>query len=248
MDKKEQELFWLERAAGVRPDLFTGEPVPGESPDFVLVADGLRLGVEITRYSPHRVHGASIPEQQGSLQHQALQMARRSFQRRCSTSLRVQAVFSHDVFRQPTELRALADAISEYLASRIAVAPIWTRVEWTANDKIELPPQLFHPAATVMPSPEFVHWAPAGAGWVLNAGIAEIARITAIKEPHVTRYRQGCSALTLLIVFEGRPQLARAVHAPVEPIDFSVSTNFDHVLCLDVLEQRVIEVPVSGVP
>jgi hypothetical protein len=49
----------------------------------------------------------------------------------------------------------------------------------------------------------------------------------------------------LLIVFDGTPHSARAVHAPPGPIDFSLTTRFDSVYCLDSLGRRVVEIPIK---
>ena len=241
--KKELELFWLERAIKARPDLFPGEPTAGESPDFVLEASGTRTGIEITRFVTPR--GAKPnPEQQVSLQARALVAAQRLFAQSSTTSLRVQAVFTHAPFASAEAVGQCSRDIAALLTERAASLPVGSRVECRGDDAA-LSPQIAAIHASVVPEPRFAHWVPASAGWARSATADDLARIAAEKATKIERYRENVGEVALLIVFEGGPKMGDSVHPPDEPVGFSLSTVFDRILCLDVRAGRVVVIPTS---
>jgi hypothetical protein len=244
--KKDLELYWLEQARSVRPDLFAGNVLSHEAPDFVLQRDGFRHGVELTRYVNEPTPGEPIGEEQTGLRRKLLALAKNEFATHSTTKLRVGVVFHGTARLRAVRLPSLAKNIAKYLSLKTAGSPEWSHVKWDADDDDDFPPELSTLFATVVPSIGNTHWYPAQAGWVSNADSAAIRRIVAAKEKNVERYRQQCDDLSLVIVFEGTPHSARAVHAPEEPIGFAIPTQFDRVLCLDVLEKRLVDVPVRA--
>jgi len=244
MSKKDLERQWLERARDLRPELFAGEILPGEVPDFVLVEAGIRKGVEVTRYVTSRRVGEPIGEEQNGLRRKVLRLSRNRFSQASSTRLRVGAVFRPVPPIRADRVSPLVQAISDYLVAH-GDGTEWARVEWRANDDNSVPPELLSLFATVVPSEASTHWYPADAGWVSHADGGEIGRIVGAKAAKVDQYRKRCEEVSLLIVFEGTPHSARAVHAPEGLVSFSVSTRFDRVYCLDVLERRLVEIPVE---
>lgn len=243
--KKDLELYWLERARDVRPDLFSGTLLHSEAPDFVLVNAGSRHGVEITRFVHDTRPGEPIGEEQTGLRKRVMERAKKEFALRSETNLRVGAVFHPSTRLRAVRVTALARAISEYFVETLSGATEWTRATWDADDDDKIPGELLKVFATVIPSVPNTHWYPAQAGWVSHADSEEINRIVAAKERNIPRYREQCDQLSLLMVFEGTPHSARAIHAPKGPINFSIATRFDRVFCLDVLEKRLVKVPVE---
>jgi hypothetical protein len=244
MNKKDRELYWLERARDVRPDLFGGVVLPREAPDFVLVRGDIRHGVEITRFVQESRAGEPIGEEQTGLQWKVVGIAKKEFVTRSQTQLRLGAVFRPGIRLRAARVHHLAREIADYFTARLDGAGDWTRATWNGNDEA-MPSELSSVFATVVPSIGNTHWYPAQAGWVSNADRAAISRIISGKEKHVRRYREECDELSLLIVFEGKPHSARAVHAPEDPVRFLVESRFDRVFCLDVFEKRLVDLPIS---
>jgi len=242
--KKDLELYWLEQARSVRPDLFPGDVLSHEAPDFVLQQDGFRHGVELTRYVNEPRPGEPIGEEQTGLRKKLLALAKNEFAAHSTTRLRVGVVFHGAARLRTAHLPVLAKKIADYLIVKTAGTSEWTHVTWNADDDEEFPLEFSSLFATVVPSIGNTHWYPAQAGWVSNADSAAISRIIAAKEKNIGRYREQCDDLSLVIVFEGMPHSARAVHAPEAPVSFAIPTRFDRVLCLDVLEKRLVDVPV----
>ena len=241
--KKALERFWLERAMQVRPDLFPGKPIPGESPDFILEAPGKRAGIEMTRFV-NPPDTKPNPEQQISLQERVLADAQRIFALRSTTPLHVRAVFTHAPFASAESVSKCSREIATLLIERIASSPVWSRVECRGDDAT-LPPQIAAVHASVVPESRFTHWLPAGAGWVRSATEDDLARIAAEKATKIEHYRKQVADVSLLIVFEGRPKMGHSVYPPDEPVGFNLRTVFDRILCLDVLAGRVVVIPTS---
>ena len=245
MSKKDFERHWLDLARAARPDLLSGTVTPGEAPDFLISRESGTLGVEVTRYSHRSVPDQPAPEQQTGLRRKILKLAKQRFASRSATWLRVGAVFNAYTVIPDRRVDPLASAIADELFNRLHGAPEWSRTRWSADDEacVNPPPsELATVYATVVPSVGNTPWYPAQAGWVEYASAVEVARIVAAKESKVSGYRQRCDKIALLIAFEGTPHAAQAVHAPEPPIEYVLRTAFDQLLCLDVLEKRVVEV------
>lgn len=245
MNKKSLEQYWFELARSLQPAWFPGDATQGESPDIVLVRDGATIGVELTRYSNPARSGEPVPEEQTGLRKTVLHRAKRKFESRSETQLRVGVVFSPSAKLHPSRVQTLSDAIASWLLFRLAGQPEWTRAQADAGDEDGdwLPPELSAVFALVTPSLSNTHWYPAQAGWVSHASGEDVARIVAAKERKLASYREKCERAVLLIVFDGTPHSARAVHAPTEPLEFAISTKFDAVYCLDELERRLVSIP-----
>ena len=250
MTKKELELHWLESARKIRPDLFGGEIESREAPDFLLVRDGRRLGVELTRYSNPNRDGEPIPEEQTGLRQKVMALARSQFAKRSESRLRVGVVFNPSQVLRAGRVRTIAEEIACHLLSHLDSAPEWSRLQWKPADDPHTPeiPEVSSVFASVVPSVANTHWYPAQAGWVSEADHNELTRIVHSKDAKVKLYRKACETVMLLIVFDGSPHWGRAMHAPVAPVSFSVATSFDLICCLDVLEKRLVVVPVGQLP
>jgi hypothetical protein len=244
--KKDFELYWLERARDLRPDLFAGTVVSMEAPDFVLVNEPSRHGVELTRFVHDLRPNLPIGEEQTGLRRKVMELAKKDFSMRSQTKLRVGAVFHGSIPLRRTRVPELAKAIAGYFAERLSGDSAWAQATWDGDDDESIPRELLKAFATVVPSVSNTHWYPAQAGWVSHADYDEINRIVAAKEKNVVRYRTRCDELSLVIVFEGTPHSARAIHAPMGPVSFSILTRFDRVLCLDVLEKRLVDLPLQS--
>lgn len=244
MTKKDLEAHWLGIAQSCNPSLFPGTPVPSESPDFILVSDAVRLGVELTRFTFSRRPGRPIPEEQTGRRRKILILARRQVDALSGTHLRVGIVFSDHVPIEGSRIPAIVDAIARCLCSTIVDAPVWTRARWVFDGDPQLPAEISRVFATVVPSIANTPWYPADAGWVSYVDENDIHRVVSAKESKLTRYESRCDRAMLLIVFEGRPQDSRVVHAPETNAGIVVRTGFASILCLDVLEKRLVELAV----
>lgn len=242
MAKKELELYWLELAREIKPALFRGDLLVGESPDFVLVDGARQLGVEVTRFVyPHR-EGEPIPEEQAGLRRSVLARARREFAQRSALKLRVGVMFKPRVALTAPRARALATQLAGWLSANVRGASDRVQRRWTES----LPSELSSVYTTVVPSSANAHWYQAQAGWVSTADSKAVAEVVAKKETKVAEYQIRCTELALLIIFDGEPRWRRVVHAPPQATGFSVGSSFDYVYCLDILEKRLVEIPAHG--
>lgn len=65
MPDKKRERYYLSRLRACVPDLPAGDPIEPEPPDFVLIKDGHRLGIELTTFY--------LPPEPGKRPHQERQ-------------------------------------------------------------------------------------------------------------------------------------------------------------------------------
>jgi len=243
--KKERERYWLDCAKAIRPELFCGEVEESEVPDFLLRGAGACLGVELTQYSRPVLPGEAIAEEQSGLKDKVLRLAKAHFTAKSQSLLRVGVVFAPGAVLRKQRLPVMAEQIAGYLLTHLDGKPDWTHVRWSLDDdETDSPPEEIAAVyGRVIPSIGNTHWYPADAGWVFNVGSDEVTRIVGKKEPNVPQYRVRCDTVSLLIVFEARPQLASSIHAPSEPIDFRVQTSFDAVYCLEPTDRRLVVIP-----
>ena len=80
--------------------------------------------------------------------------------------------------------------------------------------------------------------------WVRHASREDVAGIVRRKEPRVREYLEACDEVWLLIIFEF---LAGSIHiaVPMSPPDFSISTGFAKVFCLEAAGMSLVPIPIS---
>jgi hypothetical protein len=241
---REEEFRYFAAFREARPDLSLDVFEHRDRPDFMVSMDGSRIGIEVTRYSPEVNPGVPRPEEQVSLQHWTLELARDMYFDAGGPPISVHAVF--DRYRVLTKKRAreLAEQISTYLLGSSKKWLVYRRREYGDLVRDKFLPELASLDAIRVSPDRHAAWITGQVGWSLRAQKEDIRRVALRKENKLAAYRKSCDAIWLLIVFDilGNEFEMRP---PVEPVEFAISTGFDRIFCLAPERRRCVEVPVT---
>ncbi len=116
MDKKTAEAYCFDRFVALS-GIDLGDWQHQDRPDFLCCTTAVRIGVEVTRFSPVVQIGVPRPETQQSLRSQTMNLARREYRALNGRPLHVRASFRDS--RPLTKRRApvLAREIAEFLVA-----------------------------------------------------------------------------------------------------------------------------------
>lgn len=243
MANKNRERSHLEALAEGLNDPGLIAAVNSESPDFILGSSPF-VGIEFTDFN-HRY--GSFPtgtREQSSLRDRAVELAEELYYANGSN----QAWDVELEFRDwPILTKARVSEVAGYLATLLSIRRDFLQLDNSQMTGMYAIPQIPEvsriQAARVSTRAHGVFQTAAG-GWVHHAGFGEIESIVRSKEKHFSRYKQTCELIWLVIVFDIHSAGDR-VAEPMFPVSFSVPSDFDRLLCLDLVSRRVVEVPVT---
>ena len=115
MPNKARERFHFEALRKALPELPSGDVEQGECPDFLLISDGHRLGIELTEFHLSPPPGEPYHQEQQSLEDRTVEIAERLHHEAGGPALYVDVIF-HDyppLTKKDTQpsARAIADAV-----------------------------------------------------------------------------------------------------------------------------------------
>jgi hypothetical protein len=235
---KIRERFYLDalRRAGV--DLPSGEPSVGESPDFLFVTNGHRLGIEVTAFHLPPEARESPRQKQRSLSDRIVEIAEGLHHEAGGPALYVSVVFHEHPALSKNDTqpfgRALADAVLKYRVPRAFNEPP-AEIPWE-----NLPERIasIHVRASIDGVDEL--WHAVAFGWAAQINyqhVAEVVRKKASKEP---RARSKCDELWLVVsndYFSG----AAPAEISNEALGASYEAPFDRVIWLLPHAPRAID-------
>ena len=148
----------------------------------------------------------------------------------------------------PLLTKARVSEVADYLASLLTVRRDFIQLDNSEMMEMYAVPQIPEVSriqATRVSTRYHGVWQTGSGGWVHHAGFAEIESVVRSKEKHLSRYKQSCELIWLVIVFDIHSAGDR-VAEPMLPVSFSIPSGFNRLLCLDLVSRRVVEVPVTS--
>jgi len=243
MANKERERRHLEALAKGSNDPSLLGALNSESPDFFLPGSP-SVGIELTDFSHSYGSFPTSMREQSSLRNRAVELAEELYYAEAPN----QAWDAEFDFRDwPLLTKARVSEVAGYLASLLTIRRDFLQLDNSELMGMYTAPQIPEVAriqATRVSTRAHGVWQTALGGWVHHAGSAEIESIVRRKEKHLSRYKQSCELVWLVIVFDIHSAGDR-VAEPMCPVSFAVPSSFDRLLCLDPVPPRVVEVPVA---
>jgi hypothetical protein len=197
---KSREEFYLTKLRQALPEFANIQVMRSESPDFIFDQGGQRKGLEITVFH--------LPAEKGKKSHQETVSLRRHV---VNTAERLHgahggpALYLHVIFNDRVRLRkAIVPALAKELAHLVFQSPVPSSIEDGAfhisPDK--LPPEFgrvwFH--ASIDGRDRL--WQAGVGGWVAPIGPEQISAVIREKNRLVSRYREACKEVWLVIVHD----------------------------------------------
>lgn len=242
MASKEQERYYVESLAGVVPELAAAELKESEAPDFLIETRTGLIGVEVTEFDDPPSPGMPRAMEQSGLRDWILSQARTLYDRAGGAPLHVSVLFTEYPPLTKHRSRTLAQELAEFLTGSSQALISYSQSRFLDDVTSEHFPEIASISAVRVPDESYSSWSTGAGGWVRHASALEVQRIVSKKEPRLPTYRLRCTHAWLLIAFD-LYGAGDAIHAPTEPVDFAVQTDFDRVFCLNVVNRRVSEVP-----
>jgi len=243
MADKNRERGHLEALAEGLNDPSLIEAVNSESPDFIL-ARSPSIGIEVTDFSYRYGSFSTSVREQSSLRDRAVELAEELYYAHSP----IQDWDAEFEFRDwPRLTKPRVNEVANYLASLLTIRKDFLQLdnsEFMGTYTIPQIPEVARIQATRVTTRDHGVWQPALGGWVYHAGSGEIESIVREKEKNLSRYKQSCELIWLVIVFDIHSAGDR-VAEPALPVSFAVDSSFDRLLCLDAVSRRVIEVPIT---
>lgn len=228
MPDKERERHYL---AQLRKcvELPSGEPSEAEPPDFILGSAPSRVGIEFTEYHHPPEPGQRPFQEIQSLKDRIVEVASAIHDRSGGQPLYVYVQFGHAGSLTKDCVRPYAESIATALRSfKLPIS--------LSDPQVRIPSRLLPPEIVAVCVNGSVHgadklWKANSSGWQAQISPEHVQSVLTRKATIVTRARQRCDALWLVIVHNfvrGAPSelAAAALDAPLEH-------PFDRALWLD---------------
>jgi hypothetical protein len=232
---KEKELKWFRACQSLCPLFPPGEPQQNPSharkPDIVFHHIG--LGIEITEYLP-KDEGGSPLRRSEVLRDRILQEAKKTFER--SSNEQVVVLVSWDPHQEFSSITKtdVAEQVARTIINMLANDVNLWLPDWTTPEGKFLGRHIGH--IDVWPHCERSAWISAESG----TGGGDVFRVQQVirgKETLVSKYRETCDNVWLLIVAEGH---LSTFFSPDEDFPSAVfDTSFDQVFVFDAFHHQV---------
>jgi hypothetical protein len=242
MSSKEEERYYVETLAAVVPELAAAELTESEAPDFLIETHSGIIGVEVTEFDDPPSPGMPRAMEQAGLRDWIVSQARTLYDRAGGASLHVSVLFTDYPPLTKQRSRTLAQELAEFLTGSSRQFISYWQSCFLDDVTSEHFPEIASISAVRVPDASYSSWSTGSGGWIRHASAVEVQRIISKKEPRLRAYRLRCSQAWLLIAFD-LYAAGDAIHAPTEPVDFAVRTDFDRVFCLNVVNRRASEIP-----
>ncbi len=234
-NQKQRERRYLDRFRECYADFPSGEIVHSERPDFILLSDDLRLGIEVSEvFQPGPDHGGS-PQAQESLQTRTLHIASDIHLRNGGPFVDVAIQFARasDLTKRRVDrlARDLAELVGE---SRAEIGEVIR-----LGDEDDLPEEIASLRIFRLPSLSRSHWNAAGAITVPRLDPPAIQDILNRKTSLLPGYLNHCDVCWLLLIADGF-QFSGSVDVSESAYHHAFDSPFDRVLFFQVYERRII--------
>lgn len=229
MPDKKRERYYLSRLRECVPDLPAGNPKEPEPPDFVLIGDGHRVGIELTTFYLPPESGKRPHQEQQSLKKRIVAEAAALHAQAGGPALYVQVIFNKHQELEKKNIqpfsRELADAILAYPVPKHITEP-YVRLPWEHKPK-------WAGVIGVHGSVDGIDklWQADAGGWVAEITREHISNIVRSKSHREPLARIQCDELWLVIVNDNF-SLAAQAEITAETLNESYKGPFDRLIWL----------------
>lgn len=232
---KEKELKWFKTCQSLCSLFPTGEPEQNPShsrkPDIVFQDAG--LGIEITEYL-HKHEGGSPLRRSEVLRDRILEEAKKAFERESNDQVVVSVSWDPHQKFSPRTKSNVAEQIARTVIVMLANGVNWWMPDWTTTEGKSLGRHVGH--IEIWPRGDQSAWTSTESG----TGGGDVCRVQEIirgKEALVSKYRETCTNVWLLIVAEGH---LSTFFSPDEDFPNAVfDASFDQVFLFDAFRNQV---------
>ena len=242
MPDKKRERYYLSRLRACVPDLPVGDPIEPEPPDFVLIEDGHRLGIELTTFYLPPEPGKRPHQEQQSLKERIVAEAAALHAQAGGPALYVQIIFND---RQKLQKRDI-QLFSRELANAILTYPVPHHI---TEPDVELPWEykpkwagLIRVAGSIDGIDKL--WQADAGGWVAEITSEHISNVVRNKSNCEPLARIQCDQLWLVIVNDNFSRAAQA-EITAEALEASYKGPFDRLMWLLPHVPRCIDLQIK---
>jgi hypothetical protein len=238
MAKKRLERWYLEQLKRAVPDFPTGTVQDDETPDFIVLSDTGRIGVEVTVFHWPPAGGKRPHQEEQALKDRAVAIADRVHAEAGGPGLYVTVFFATTISFAKRDLREQGKAIARAVLDTVAPRALNDPAVSVPSDR--LPPGVSHITIRASVDGRDRLWSADAGGWVAPVQPADIEAVIERKTAMVSRARAKCDQLWLVVVND---EFSRA--APVELSNDSGRAVYDHpfdrLFWLEPHRQRALE-------
>lgn len=229
MPDKKRERYYLSRLHACVPDLPAGDPKEPEPPDFVLIEDGHRLGIELTTFYLPPEPGKRPHQERQSLKERIVAEAAALHSQAGGPALYVQVIFHERQKLQKRDIqpfsRELADAILAYPVPQHITEPD-VKIPWEHKPKWA---GVIRVHGSVDGTDKL--WQADAGGWVAEITIEHISNVIRSKSNREPLARIQCDELWLVIVNDNFSRAAQA-EISAEALNALYKGPFDRLMWL----------------
>jgi len=237
--KKDIEKYYLEKVKASYSDFSTGEIVPGEEPDFLVVNSDPLVGIEMVNYIRGQSSSGSLGRHYEKLNEFITNAAREEFERNYKIPLMVH--FNWLLHRHPgrSEAKSLAVKIAHLIENFIPQGVyMTTRIGQEVLEESTLGDFIASIFITRMKPTMKGSWSNIEFDFV-GLQPDEIQNIISSKEAKIDSYLQKCTAAWLIIVADGT-HISSNVEIHSAAVQNIYSSRFERVLFYDAVSERLI--------
>ncbi len=234
---KRLERFHLECFLQARGVLLSGEPVPGEAPDFLLPTSEGLIGVEVSRFHRAPEPGERSRVEIDGLRKLCVSVAHRAYRAAGGPPLWVTLHFAHDDHATKADARVTGERLAEALLKQPlprSLADGTLDVAWE-----HLPPTVTSCRVRASEDGAADHWSGDSGGWVAPVAPHHIQRALTAKQARLASYRQKAPRVWLLLVHDmfREPQPAELTDEAAEHV---YQHGFDAAWWVEVHSKRIV--------
>lgn len=231
--KKERERFHFDQLRKALPNIPAIDATETEAPDFLLIAPGIRLGIEVTAFDLPPASGERPGKEIRSLRERVVSMAEGIYRQAGGPALYVSVIFSSTLQLSKEQVRPMAAALADVILSRRV--PLSVHEPTLRLDFGEVPPGILHIRVHGSVDGADKLWSVSSGGWVAPILPDHIKVNIARKSKMAGRARKRCDELWLVIVHDYFSELSEEARA------FSYLAPFDKIWLLDPSIPSAIE-------
>lgn len=240
--KEERELWALGKFRELYPVPEGPVDSSDESPDLVIHAASGRVGIEVTDIQPENGKGGSCVMRDAS-ERAAVMRRLEALLRESETPPVMVSYHGNQPERSPTGRVDLAERLARYISPRIPPeGEVFSKCanRWPYDP--ELPPEVFALTIARYRCLTKISCESSEAVFVPDLRAADVNRCVAGKDGKVARYRKRCDDAWLLMCVN-TADLATAYSFETFAPPTTLSSDFDRLFLLSILEPRVYEMP-----
>lgn len=238
--KKAEERRYLDAFFELRPDFIVSDIVGSESPDFICCVDGVKVGIEMTRFF-FPSSEQQPPQAKEAYRDQLARDLRRGHAARGFTPLHISVHFHSDELLMRASGRSfLVEELLDFVQNNIP--PPGPHKEFSYDDL----PRSLHEAGVnsilVLNLPKLTKpfWSVPQFSFIPESHAALIQNIASTKSSFSVRYRKEVSTLWLLIV-SGVGGLHSMIDFDRDVLSANYSSTFDRIFLFRTFDPSIHE-------